>query len=89
MAGIEGGQAQYEVTDNGRGVAARDLERIFELFRRAGPQDTTGEGIGLAHVKALLRRLGGSIACRSTPGVGATFIVSLPAMLAYGSEGNE
>jgi signal transduction histidine kinase len=50
-----------EVSDNGRGIDPRDHERIFELFRRAGKQDVAGEGIGLAHVRALVRRLGGSI----------------------------
>lgn len=68
----------YEVRDNGRGIAARDLERVFELFRRAGDQTVAGEGIGLAHVRALVRRLGGRIDCVSTEGVGSTFRVELP-----------
>ena len=42
-----------EVADNGRGIAPQDHERIFELFRRSGSQDQPGEGIGLAHVRAL------------------------------------
>jgi len=74
----QGGFARYEVRDNGRGIAERDRERVFELFRRAGPQNTSGEGIGLAHVRALLRRMGGSIDCESVPDVGSTFIVRLP-----------
>jgi signal transduction histidine kinase len=74
----EGQFARFEVRDNGRGVAERDRERIFELFRRAGVQDTAGEGIGLAHVRALLRRMGGSIDCESEAGVGSTFVVRLP-----------
>ncbi len=73
-----GGTLRYEVRDNGRGIAERDRERVFELFRRAGPQDTAGEGIGLAHVRTLLRRLGGTIECTSTRGLGSTFIVLLP-----------
>ncbi len=80
---IEGDWVRYDVIDNGRGIASRDLERIFELFRRAGPQDTAGEGIGLAHVKALLRRLGGTIVCESIPGEGSTFVVKLPTVLAH------
>jgi len=68
----------YEVADNGRGIEARDLARIFEPFRRAGRLDRPGEGIGLAHVRALARRLGGSIACDSTPGAGSVFRVTLP-----------
>jgi signal transduction histidine kinase len=82
----EGAFMRYDVTDNGRGIAARDLERVFELFRRAGLQDKPGEGIGLAHVRALLRRLGGTVHCESTPGVGSTFIVRLPQVLVHTGE---
>jgi signal transduction histidine kinase len=67
-----------EIADNGRGIAEADHERIFELFRRAGPQDRPGEGIGLAHVRALVRRLGGEITVRSTLGQGSTFEIILP-----------
>jgi signal transduction histidine kinase len=74
----EGRTLVYEVQDNGRGIAARDLERVFELFRRAGDQTVPGEGIGLAHVRALVRRLGGRIDCVSTEGVGSTFRIELP-----------
>ncbi|MEK0085336.1 CHASE domain-containing protein [Benzoatithermus flavus] len=70
-----------EVTDNGRGIDPRDHERIFDLFRRAGAQDQPGEGIGLAHVRALVRRLGGTIGLRSAPGAGTTFRVTLPRTL--------
>ena len=55
------GVAIFEVTDNGRGIDPKDHERIFDLFRRAGIQDQPGEGIGLAHVRALVRRLGGTM----------------------------
>ena len=74
----KGGKLIYEVRDNGRGIAARDLERVFELFRRAGDQTVPGEGIGLAHVRALVRRLGGRIDCVSAVNVGSTFRVELP-----------
>jgi len=70
-----------DVADNGRGIAPADHERIFELFRRAGQQDQPGEGLGLAHVRALTYRLGGVITCISTPGEGSTFRLSLPAVL--------
>ena len=73
-----GGFAQFDVVDNGRGIAARDCARIFELFRRAGAQDRPGEGIGLAHVKALVRSLGGRIRVTSTPDKGTIFSVTLP-----------
>jgi len=71
-------QAVYEVEDNGRGIAVEDQQRVFDLFRRAGQQDQKGEGIGLAHTRALVRRLGGFITLRSELGHGSTFIVTLP-----------
>jgi PAS domain-containing protein len=40
-------------------IAADDLEKVFEIFRRAGRQDVSGEGVGLAHAKTLVRRQGG------------------------------
>ncbi len=70
--------AEYVVRDNGRGIAEHDRERIFELFRRAGSQDVVGEGIGLTHVRALVRRLGGQIECESVLDVGSAFRVTLP-----------
>ena len=73
-----GGFARFDVVDNGRGIEQRDCGRIFELFRRAGIQDRPGEGIGLAHVKALVRSLGGRIGVTSQPGCGTTFSVTLP-----------
>ncbi|RYI87398.1 MAG: ATP-binding protein, partial [Acetobacteraceae bacterium] len=75
--GVSGEQAVIEVEDNGRGIDPRDHGRIFELFRRSGRQDKPGEGIGLAHVRALARRLGGDVECRSAPGLGSTFRVTL------------
>jgi signal transduction histidine kinase len=70
--------ALLDVEDNGRGIASRDLDRIFDLFRRAGDQTVPGEGIGLAHVRALTRRLGGKVDCESVPDVGSTFRIRLP-----------
>ena len=77
----EDGANVYEVEDNGRGIDPKDHERVFELFRRAGPQDQPGEGIGLAHVRALVYRLGGTITVDSALDRGATFRVSLPPVL--------
>jgi signal transduction histidine kinase len=66
------------VADNGRGIDPRDSERVFDLFRRAGVQDQPGEGIGLAHVRALAYRLGGTISLESAAGAGSTFTLILP-----------
>jgi len=70
-----------EITDNGRGIAERDLERVFELFRRAGQLDRPGEGIGLAHVRTLVRSLGGDVTVRSVLDEGTTFQIMLPSSL--------
>jgi signal transduction histidine kinase len=77
----EGDRVIIDVSDNGRGIAPADHERIFELFRRSGVQDQRGEGLGLAHVRALSYRLGGIINCISSLGEGATFRLSLPQVL--------
>jgi len=69
----------FQVRDNGRGIAEEDMDKVFAPFRRAGPQDVPGEGMGLAYVQALLHRLGGTIECHSQPGVGTTFRFILPA----------
>ena len=66
------------VADNGRGIAPSDHSRVFDLFRRAGMQDQKGDGIGLASVRTLARRLGGTITLDSALGVGSTFTVTLP-----------
>jgi signal transduction histidine kinase len=67
-----------EVEDNGRGIAAQDHERVFDLFRRSGAQDTQGEGIGLAHVRSMVRNLGGEITLRSQIEHGTTMQLNLP-----------
>ena len=72
------GFAIFEIADNGRGIDPRDHQRIFDLFRRAGTQDKPGQGIGLAHVRALVRRLGGTMSVASDLHNGSTFTITLP-----------
>ena len=76
-----------EVADNGRGIDPKDHQRIFDLFRRAGPQDRPGQGIGLAHVRALVRRLGGTLSVSSELDAGSTFTVTLPMRWSLGKQG--
>ncbi|RYZ66824.1 MAG: HAMP domain-containing histidine kinase, partial [Proteobacteria bacterium] len=71
----------YEVEDNGRGIDEKDRGRVFELFRRSGKQDRPGEGIGLAHVRSMVRRLGGTITLDSKFGQGTVIKVTLPRQL--------
>jgi signal transduction histidine kinase len=72
------GFAIFEISDNGRGIDPKDHQRIFDLFRRAGTQDKPGQGIGLAHVRALVRRLGGTMSVASELHKGSTFTITLP-----------
>jgi signal transduction histidine kinase len=74
----EASQLILEVTDNGCGIPFDDQEKIFEIFRKSGEGIFPGEGIGLAKVRMLIRRLGGRIWCQSTPGKGTTFTACIP-----------
>ncbi|WP_420606347.1 sensor histidine kinase [Novosphingopyxis sp.] len=80
------GRAIVAVADNGRGIDPRDHERVFDLFRRSGVQDQPGEGIGLAHARALAYRLGGFIEVRSAVNEGSTFCLNLPIQWTSGEE---
>ena len=66
------------IKDNGRGIAAIDCEKIFEPFRRSGKQDQPGEGLGLAYIRTLSRKLGGRVWCESEIGVGTTMSLTIP-----------
>jgi two-component system, OmpR family, phosphate regulon sensor histidine kinase PhoR len=70
-----------EVTDNGVGIPAQDLERVFERFYRvdkARTRSSGGTGLGLAIVKHIIEAHGGKVFVRSTAGAGSTFGFSLP-----------
>jgi signal transduction histidine kinase len=74
----EGDEVIFEVEDNGRGIAPEAQDKVFQIFGRAGAADTEGEGMGLAYVRALLRRHGGRIWFRSRMGEGSVFSFVLP-----------
>jgi two-component system phosphate regulon sensor histidine kinase PhoR len=78
--GPEGG-ARIEVFDNGPGIAAEHLPRIFERFYRvdkARSRELGGTGLGLSIVRHLAESVGASVTVESEAGRGARFCVTLP-----------
>ncbi|HZZ24084.1 MAG TPA: sensor histidine kinase KdpD [Roseiarcus sp.] len=78
----EGGEVVLTVTDEGPGIKAGELERIFEKFYRGGRADgrKAGTGLGLSISRRLVEAMGGTIVAQS-PAVrrrGARFVVRLP-----------
>ena len=74
------GDVQVSVADTGPGIAAEDLERIFEEFQQteAGLEQREGTGLGLALSKRLVELHGGQIWVESEVGEGSTFVFTLP-----------
>ncbi|GAA1105089.1 ATP-binding protein [Nocardioides dubius] len=76
--------AEIAVTDQGIGIPADELERIFERFYRVDParhRSTGGTGLGLSIVKHVAATHGGDIRVWSIEGQGSTFTLSLPRVL--------
>jgi two-component system sensor histidine kinase SenX3 len=75
------GAVEISVTDQGMGIAEKDLERVFERFYRADParsRATGGTGLGLAIVKHVATNHGGEVSVWSVEGSGSTFTLRLP-----------
>jgi PAS domain S-box-containing protein len=63
----------FVIRDEGRGIEPAYLSQIFQIFQRGSSHDVPGEGMGLAYVRALIRRHGGRIWCDSEIGRGSAF----------------
>jgi two-component system, OmpR family, phosphate regulon sensor histidine kinase PhoR len=77
----EGGQQILKVSDNGRGIPAVYLDKIFEKFFRVPSgdrHDIKGYGLGLSYVKAIVELHGGSISASSQVGAGTSFTIKIP-----------
>jgi PAS domain S-box-containing protein len=73
---------RIEVRDQGRGIPAEHLERVFERFQQVDSSDSRakgGTGLGLAICRMIVEQHGGRIWAESDPGAGTTMIVELPA----------
>jgi signal transduction histidine kinase len=70
---------QILVTDNGIGFDEKYLDRIFTVFQRLHKKgEYEGTGVGLAICRKIVDRHGGTITARSSPGMGTTFVVTMP-----------
>jgi signal transduction histidine kinase len=79
------GEIRVSVADTGPGIAAEDLDRIFQEFQQteAGARHQEGTGLGLALSKRFVEMHGGRIWCDSEVGRGSTFVFSLPVRSAH------
>ncbi len=81
VGGTTEGRVRLEVADTGSGIAAEQVERVFDQFYRVDPsrsRSTGGAGLGLTIVKRLVEAHGGTIRVESRPGAGARFIAEFP-----------
>ena len=73
------GTWRFSVTDNGPGIEEKDFTTIFQMFQTLGARDEfDSTGVGLALVKRIVEKQGGTIWVESEPGRGSTFLFTLP-----------
>ena len=72
------GDPLIRVKDNGIGFDQKYAERVFDLFQRLGDSKASGTGLGLAICRRIIERSGGRMWAESQPGVGSTFLFTLP-----------
>jgi two-component system, sensor histidine kinase and response regulator len=80
------GYVECQVQDEGPGFSESDKTRMYRRYSRLSARPTGGEpstGLGLSIVKKLVLAMHGELACKSTPGNGATFTLRLPRAASY------
>ncbi|MBN1286194.1 MAG: GAF domain-containing protein [Anaerolineae bacterium] len=78
---VQEGRLMIEVCDSGIGISERQQEQLFEAFTQADSSTTRrygGTGLGLALSKRIAQLMAGSLTVESEPGVGSSFVFSIP-----------
>lgn len=70
---------EFEISDNGKGIAAEYQAKVFDMFFRASTE-SIGTGLGLYIVNEIVHKLGGNISLLSEPGNGTSIRISLPVL---------
>jgi two-component system, OmpR family, sensor histidine kinase KdpD len=80
VARQDGDHVELRVVDHGPGIPAPERERVFDQFYRlkGGGKRPEGTGMGLAICRGIVRAHGGALRVETTPGGGATFVLTLP-----------
>jgi PAS domain S-box-containing protein len=73
------GMSQYWIRDNGLGIPTEVRPRLFQIFQRFHPERAAGDGVGLAAVKRIVERLGGTVWAEDAAPAGTVFRFTLPA----------
>jgi signal transduction histidine kinase len=78
---VNGPTMEVRIADTGVGIAAENIDNVFEPFWQAeqtATRRTGGTGLGLSVTRKLARLLGGDVSVASRPGAGTTFLLTLP-----------
>jgi CHASE2 domain-containing sensor protein len=75
----EAGEVVVSIEDQGPGISEDQRALLFQPFRRLGHGGPEGAGLGLAFVRLIASRHGGTVTCHSSPGEGSRFELRLPA----------
>jgi len=89
---VDEGTIEVSVVDQGIGIPAAEIDRIFERFYRIDParhRSTGGTGLGLSIVKHVAATHGGEVRVWSVEGQGSTFTLTLPQYVANGHSGHQ
>ena len=81
VARMDGDTVELRVVDHGPGIPAPERERVFDQFYRlkGGGKRPEGTGMGLAICRGIVHAHGGGLRVETTPGGGATLVLTLPA----------